>query len=170
MRADRLFMGCRVSGRGYVVGFSLHGLNAGQGKIKIEFQNGSFANYRPSEEVPVIGDPDLAGDPSASPGQPGQSKKRLILIGRLIQRDGNQCFFCGDQLMEPWLYTLDHLVPRSRGGKSILSNFVLACVACNHSKRDMTLAEYAQARPLADWRSRLPKGEIDRLMALEGAA
>lgn len=38
--------------------------------------------------------------------------------------------------------TLDHVVPRSRGGTNRLKNLVLACATCNHRKGSLTVLEY----------------------------
>lgn len=37
--------------------------------------------------------------------------------------------------------TIDHITPRSRGGKSTWENCVLACVQCNRRKADKTLRQ-----------------------------
>lgn len=149
MRADRIFLGCRVAGKGGVVGIAiLAGLPGGpEKKIRVEWSNGQTTTYFPSAEIPVVGDPDLAADPRATSGQHGLGRKRLIMIGRLIQRDGDACFYCGEQLMEQWLYTLDHLIPKSKGGRTMLSNFVLACAPCNQSKGDKSWVEFAKIKP-----------------------
>ena len=44
-----------------------------------------------------------------------------------------QCVYCGDtyELNE---LTLDHVIPRSRGGESITTNMVPACRKCNQGK------------------------------------
>ena|SRR5271157_1179582 len=38
-------------------------------------------------------------------------------------------------------YTLDHVVPRSKGGLSTWTNLVLCCIKCNKAKNNHTLAE-----------------------------
>lgn len=38
--------------------------------------------------------------------------------------------------------TKEHLIPKCRGGLSVLSNIALACERCNHVKGDMTEHEY----------------------------
>ena len=40
--------------------------------------------------------------------------------------------------------TLDHLKPKSRGGSSLRSNLIPACVSCNHSKGSMNWLEWFQ--------------------------
>lgn len=39
------------------------------------------------------------------------------------------------------MLTLDHVIPRSRGGKSSWENLVACCRRCNHSKGDRTPEE-----------------------------
>ena len=50
------------------------------------------------------------------------------------------CFYCGVRFSGagagPDHRTVDHRVPRSRGGTSRLGNLVFACYACNQRKRD----------------------------------
>jgi 5-methylcytosine-specific restriction endonuclease McrA len=48
-------------------------------------------------------------------------------------RDGHRCQYCGLRC-GPRELTLDHVVPRSRGGKTTWRNVVTACVACNRRK------------------------------------
>lgn len=53
----------------------------------------------------------------------------------VFKRDRMTCQYCGRQPGGEEL-TIDHVVPRSRGGKSTWDNCVLACVGCNASKAD----------------------------------
>jgi 5-methylcytosine-specific restriction endonuclease McrA len=56
----------------------------------------------------------------------------------LLQRDNHTCQYCsysGDGL------TLDHVVPRSRGGGDTWENMVTACVRCNVKKGNRTPRE-----------------------------
>ena len=48
----------------------------------------------------------------------------------LFARDGHQCQYCGSQFPNNQL-SLDHVVPRSRGGKTSWENVVAACQPCN---------------------------------------
>ena len=46
-------------------------------------------------------------------------------------RDGYSCQYCGRETHD---LTLDHVVPRHRGGGHTWDNLVAACKACNHRK------------------------------------
>ena len=56
----------------------------------------------------------------------------------LFARDGWKCVYCGS---EGHRLTLDHVVPRSRGGTSVWENVVTSCAPCNHTKGDRMLEE-----------------------------
>ena len=58
----------------------------------------------------------------------------------IYKRDRFTCQYCGKQPGSEEL-TLDHVIPRSRGGTSTWENCVLACVDCNARKADRTPAE-----------------------------
>jgi 5-methylcytosine-specific restriction endonuclease McrA len=51
-------------------------------------------------------------------------------------RDKNRCQYCGGKFPTADL-NLDHVVPLSRGGKSIWENVVCCCVRCNSRKGGM---------------------------------
>ncbi len=55
----------------------------------------------------------------------------------LFKRDKNTCQYCGVRPGTAEL-TIDHVLPRSRGGQSTWVNCVLACVTCNRRKADRT--------------------------------
>jgi 5-methylcytosine-specific restriction endonuclease McrA len=55
-------------------------------------------------------------------------------------RDRSLCQYCGT-LLHLSEYTLDHVIPRSKGGTTTWENTVLACVECNHRKDGRTPAE-----------------------------
>ena len=56
----------------------------------------------------------------------------------LLSRDGYTCQYCGTTDSP---LTIDHIVPRSRGGKSEWTNVVAACGPCNRKKGNRSLAE-----------------------------
>mgnify|MGYP001475203779 CR=1 FL=1 len=58
----------------------------------------------------------------------------------IFLRDENRCQYCIKQFREPDL-TIDHVIPRSKGGKSIWTNVVAACKPCNQRKRDHLIEE-----------------------------
>jgi 5-methylcytosine-specific restriction endonuclease McrA len=64
--------------------------------------------------------------------------KRKISRRALFARDDWRCVYCGTTAGR---LTLDHVVPRSRGGESVWENVVTACARCNHQKGDRTLEE-----------------------------
>jgi 5-methylcytosine-specific restriction endonuclease McrA len=58
----------------------------------------------------------------------------------LFKRDHYTCQYCGKQPGGDEL-TIDHVLPRSRGGVSSWENCVLACIECNSRKADRLPAE-----------------------------
>jgi 5-methylcytosine-specific restriction endonuclease McrA len=52
-------------------------------------------------------------------------------------RDNFTCQYCGKQFPMSQL-NQDHVLPRSRGGKTVWTNIVMACYACNERKADRT--------------------------------
>ena len=58
----------------------------------------------------------------------------------LFLRDDYTCQYCGRRCTTDHL-SVDHVLPRSRGGGTSWENCVLACVGCNARKADRTLKE-----------------------------
>jgi 5-methylcytosine-specific restriction endonuclease McrA len=54
----------------------------------------------------------------------------------IFARDGGRCAYCRGPAE-----TIDHVMPRSRGGPHAWDNVVAACARCNHSKGDKTPSE-----------------------------
>ncbi|MCA8957513.1 MAG: HNH endonuclease [Planctomycetes bacterium] len=67
---------------------------------------------------------------------------RTVAFSRrnLYRRDRYTCQYCGATPGGGEL-SIDHVVPRSRGGRSTFENCVLACTACNHRKANRTPRE-----------------------------
>ncbi len=59
---------------------------------------------------------------------------------RIYMRDKFRCQYCGDR-KAPRELTLDHILPRSRGGDNSPFNVVTACVSCNQRKGNRTPSE-----------------------------
>ncbi|HTN76648.1 MAG TPA: HNH endonuclease [Pirellulaceae bacterium] len=58
----------------------------------------------------------------------------------LFARDGHKCQYCGRSLPSHQM-SLDHVVPRSRGGEMSWENIVCSCVDCNTRKGGRTPQE-----------------------------
>jgi 5-methylcytosine-specific restriction endonuclease McrA len=68
-------------------------------------------------------------------------KQRLNLNRRsVLARDGHICQYCGQWFPSHQL-SLDHVIPRSRGGQTTWENVVCACLACNIRKGGRTPKE-----------------------------
>ena len=74
----------------------------------------------------------------------------------VFTRDGQTCVYCGGSAT-----SIDHVVPRSRGGTHTWDNVVAACRRCNHTKADRSLAELGWALPHPP---RTPSGAAWRLL------
>jgi hypothetical protein len=55
---------------------------------------------------------------------------------KLFQRDNYECAYCGKPAN-----TVDHILPRSRGGITVWENAVASCLKCNHKKANKTPEE-----------------------------
>lgn len=67
-------------------------------------------------------------------------QSRALSRKNILMRDRNTCQYCG-HIFSPGELTLDHVVPRSRGGPSTWENLVACCKTCNHKKGNATLGE-----------------------------
>jgi 5-methylcytosine-specific restriction endonuclease McrA len=65
---------------------------------------------------------------------------RALSRKNILLRDRNSCQYCGDTLPSGEL-TLDHVVPRSRGGLSTWENLVACCHPCNRQKGNQLVPE-----------------------------
>lgn len=59
----------------------------------------------------------------------------------LIHKYGLHCFYCGRRVVRtililPQQATIEHIIPKSKGGKTELDNLTIACFACNQEKGD----------------------------------
>ena len=65
---------------------------------------------------------------------------RALSRKNILLRDRNTCQYCG-VVLPPSDLTLDHVIPRSRGGASTWENLVACCHGCNRRKADRLLNE-----------------------------
>jgi 5-methylcytosine-specific restriction endonuclease McrA len=79
---------------------------------------------------------------------------RLIPVSRrgVLRRDGHRCAYCRASAN-----TIDHVQPKSRGGKDTWENLVACCLKCNNKKGDKTLQEMGWSLSFAP---RMPAGTI----------
>src|SRR5246127_4222582 len=67
-------------------------------------------------------------------------QSRALSRKNILLRDRNSCQYCGTVLPASEL-TLDHVMPRSRGGSSTWENLVACCHECNRRKGNRTPTE-----------------------------
>ncbi|MFC2082122.1 HNH endonuclease [Bacteroidota bacterium] len=65
-------------------------------------------------------------------------KKIIITRKNILKRDRHRCAYCGRGDLP---LTLDHIIPKSRGGEDNWENLVSACLPCNNKKGDRTPEE-----------------------------
>jgi 5-methylcytosine-specific restriction endonuclease McrA len=67
-------------------------------------------------------------------------QNRVTNRHRIFARDRHRCQYCGRR-GTAFDLTLDHLLPKSRGGRTLAENLVTACQVCNNRKGDRTPEE-----------------------------
>lgn len=94
----------------------------------LTFMPGTREHY--AQFLGVDGTGALAGKMGAS--------QRKNMRAAIIARDGKGCWFCGGATTAA-TESIEHLVPRSKGGPDTMANFVLAHKKCNVTAGDMDL-------------------------------
>lgn len=64
-------------------------------------------------------------------------KKIILSRKNILRRDNHRCQYCGSTSA----LTIDHIIPKSRGGDDTWENLVVACIKCNNKKSDRTPEE-----------------------------
>ena len=77
---------------------------------------------------------------------------RALSRKNILLRDRNTCQYCSVVLPSSEL-TLDHVIPRSRGGNSTWENLVACCHSCNRRKGNRMLHELDDMKLLKEPRS-----------------
>lgn len=77
--------------------------------------------------------------------------KRKARLMTLFNKQAGCCAYCGevmeiDTCNKPMSATIDHIIPRSKGGKDEIFNLVAACRQCNTEKGNMPLVDFIQIR------------------------
>jgi 5-methylcytosine-specific restriction endonuclease McrA len=86
---------------------------------------------------------------------------RRIPVSRrgVLRRDAHRCGYCGNSAN-----TIDHVMPRSRGGADSWENLIACCLKCNNAKGDRTPGEMGWSLNL---RPRAPHGSSWLLRGVE---
>jgi len=77
---------------------------------------------------------------------------RALSRKNILLRDRNTCQYCSTVLPSSEL-TLDHVIPRSRGGNSTWENLVACCHSCNRRKSNRMLHELDDMKLLREPRT-----------------
>lgn len=100
----------------------------------------------------------------------------------VFMRDNFTCQYCGTRTKE---LTLDHVIPRHRGGRHTWDNLVSACRACNHRKGSRRPEEahmnllhapyepkatsfhilYRHIQTYDEWRKFIPEWELEKVVS-----
>ena len=72
-------------------------------------------------------------------------QSRALSRKNILLRDRNTCQYCAEVLPSSEL-TLDHVIPRSRGGASTWENLVACCHECNRRKGNQLLHELTEMK------------------------
>lgn len=60
----------------------------------------------------------------------------------ILSRDDYLCQYCGTFGSKTNALTIDHVIPKSRGGQDNWDNMVCACISCNNKKDNRTPEEW----------------------------
>ena len=64
----------------------------------------------------------------------------LRLRFEVFKRDNFICKYCGRNVKDKIKLVVDHIIPKSKGGKDILDNLITSCEDCNLGKGDVLLS------------------------------
>lgn len=89
-----------------------------------------------------------------------------VSLDEIIERDGARCAWCGRAAWRRDL-TVEHVLPRSRGGITTADNVVVACRSCNRARGSRPVVAYVRALRDAGMEPRLAvlRGALERLSA-----
>ena len=62
----------------------------------------------------------------------------------IYARDEDTCCYCNRRWWNAVRKSLDHIIPVALGGTNDSDNLVLACLACNDRKRDLSVKDFAE--------------------------
>jgi len=82
----------------------------------------------------------------------------------VLRRDSFTCAYCGKAAN-----TIDHVIPRSRGGQNTWENLVAACLHCNSRKADKMLSQLGWQLRITPHRPRVAGHLVSGLQHVEAA-
>lgn len=103
-------------------------------------------------------------------GCTGETSQRLLMrsLPKAIMWDktGGRCWYCGE-MMNPFReFSIDHVIPLSKGGNDSFNNLVPCCRRCNVRKSSRSLDEFR--RLLSQYLNDIPRFTVEQLSYLEG--
>lgn len=116
---------------------------------KLILNGKGYELIRRSDDSPNSNLTDLIGDPLVIALNRYVPKRKLevnpdALVSKrmILSRDGYVCSYCGQ-----FGNTVDHIIPKSKGGPSTWSNLTTSCKDCNGKKGDLHLNEVGYRAP-----------------------
>lgn len=103
--------------------------------VSFSSSSSSASSFRQKEQGNVF-DRDYLDSPIEKMGKSRRyERKKRNRIKKTLEKSGWQCEWCGCDDIDS--FTIDHRVPRSRGGSNALDNLRILCFACNELKGNM---------------------------------
>lgn len=80
-----------------------------------------------------------------------QHARRVERLEAAVLAQGGRCFWCGQEFGRLVAPTVDHLVPRAKGGPSWAENEVAACRRCNAERGQRSPVEWLEECGRRGW-------------------
>lgn len=90
-------------------------------------------------------DNEVSVSPSLKKAVSKGRKARTAKVKKLIERDGNKCFYCDKDLKIKEI-TIEHLKATSKGGGNGLKNLKISCLRCNVRAGNLDVSEKLKLR------------------------
>ena len=94
--------------------------------------------YRLNERCPLLID-EVVWDKdtiNAIPYDARPNRFKLSVNQAVWATPDGHCFYCGE-VLKPWeTFSIDHVIPKSKGGTNEFENLVPCCLHCNKIKKD----------------------------------
>lgn len=67
----------------------------------------------------------------------------LKKVDKVLSKTDGHCVYCGILVYERENLNIDHIIPKSKGGKTKFDNLIPSCKSCNSFKGALTASEFA---------------------------